>query len=129
MPCRRWLELRDIDRIAAELNMSLPMGDVGQAGEGEPPEMEASSGRRTMPDADAESEVSLQAGAAMPGARPRSCDQDRAGTGRRKAAEGAGARRFGSRRELEHWITDGRITVNGVVAKLGDRVLPARTSA
>lgn len=33
---------------------------------------------------------------------------------------------LGSRRELEHWITDGRISVNGVVAKLGDRVLPGQ---
>ena len=57
------VELRDIDRIAAELNMSLPMGDVGQVGEGESPEMDASSGGRTTSDAEAESEVSLQAGA------------------------------------------------------------------
>jgi len=33
---------------------------------------------------------------------------------------------LGSRRVLEHWITDGRITVNGVVAKLGDRVLSSQ---
>ena len=57
------VELRDIDRIAAELNMSLPMDDTGPAGEGEPPEMDASSGGSTSTDAETESEVSLQAGA------------------------------------------------------------------
>ena len=31
---------------------------------------------------------------------------------------------LGSRRELELWIAEGRVTVNGAVAKLGDRVLP-----
>lgn len=31
---------------------------------------------------------------------------------------------LGSRRELEQWISAGRITVNGKVAKLGDRVAP-----
>jgi segregation and condensation protein B len=58
------VELRDIDRIAAELNMSLPMGDVGQAGEGEAPEMDAaSSGDPAPADATAERAVALQAGA------------------------------------------------------------------
>lgn len=32
------------------------------------------------------------------------------------------ARGFGSRRELERWITAGRVSVNGKLAKLGDRV-------
>ncbi len=34
---------------------------------------------------------------------------------------------FGSRRELEIWIADGRITVNGQPAQLGDRVGPEDT--
>src|SRR5690554_6369872 len=29
-----------------------------------------------------------------------------------------------SRREIEHWIAEGRITVNGVTAKLGDKASP-----
>ena len=29
---------------------------------------------------------------------------------------------YGSRRELEQWISDGRVSVNGKLAKLGDRV-------
>jgi len=34
---------------------------------------------------------------------------------------------YGSRRELEQWISDGRVQVNGKVAKLGDRVSPDDT--
>ena len=31
---------------------------------------------------------------------------------------------LGSRREIEHWITDGRVTIDGRVATLGERVTP-----
>ena len=31
---------------------------------------------------------------------------------------------LGSRREIEKWISDKRVTVNGSVAKLGDRAKP-----
>ncbi|WP_461482125.1 23S rRNA pseudouridine(2605) synthase RluB [Porticoccus sp.] len=34
---------------------------------------------------------------------------------------------YGSRRELEQWISDGRVQVNGKAAKLGDRVSPEDT--
>jgi segregation and condensation protein B len=58
------VELRDIDRIAAELNMSLPMGEVGQAGEGESPEMDAASRGDSAPThATSEHAVALQASA------------------------------------------------------------------
>ncbi|MEK7759854.1 MAG: SMC-Scp complex subunit ScpB, partial [Pseudomonadota bacterium] len=57
------VELRDIDRIAAELNMSLPMGDTGPATEGENPEMDAAPRDSTPADATAEGAVALQAGA------------------------------------------------------------------
>ena len=55
------VELRDIDRIAAELNMSLPMGD--NAVDGEAPELDAAPRASTPADATAESAVALQAGA------------------------------------------------------------------
>ena len=32
---------------------------------------------------------------------------------------------LGSRREIETWIEAGRVSVNGKVAKLGDRALPS----
>jgi len=34
---------------------------------------------------------------------------------------------YGSRRELEQWIRDGRVQVNGKIARLGDRVSPEDT--
>jgi segregation and condensation protein B len=57
------VELRDIDRIAAELNMSLPMDNTTPAAEGENPEMDAAPSDRTPAEATAESVVALQAGA------------------------------------------------------------------
>ncbi|USE38886.1 23S rRNA pseudouridine(2605) synthase RluB [Endozoicomonas sp. SCSIO W0465] len=43
-----------------------------------------------------------------------------------KILAGAG---LGSRREMERWITEGRISVNGVKASLGDRATPTDTIA
>ncbi len=34
------------------------------------------------------------------------------------------SRGMGSRREIERWIEDGRVAVNGKTATLGDRALP-----
>src|SRR5574341_407814 len=36
---------------------------------------------------------------------------------------------IGSRREADQWIEAGRVTINGRVAKLGDRVVPGDTVA
>jgi len=55
------VELRDIDRIAAELNMSLPIGD--NAVDGEAPELDAAPRASTPADATAESAIALQASA------------------------------------------------------------------
>jgi len=57
------VELRDIDRIAAELNMSLPMDDASSGTEGENPEMDAAPNENTDADAISEDRVALQAGA------------------------------------------------------------------
>lgn len=58
------VELRDIDRIAAELNMSLPMGDTGPAAEGENPEMDAAaSSASKSAETATEDAMALQAGA------------------------------------------------------------------
>jgi len=35
---------------------------------------------------------------------------------------------LGSRRELEKWISAGRVSVNGSIAKLGDRAAPTTAS-
>ena len=57
------VELRDIDRIAAELNMSLPMGDTSPTADVENPEMDAAPRDSAPADTTAESAVALQAGA------------------------------------------------------------------
>jgi len=48
--------------------------------------------------------------------------QDQAGERLQKVLAAAG---LGSRREIEGWIAQGRVTVNGKPAKLGDRVQPS----
>jgi segregation and condensation protein B len=57
------VELRDIDKIAAELNMSLPMDDTGPGTEGEHPEMDAAPSDSAPVENAAEDAVALQAGA------------------------------------------------------------------
>jgi segregation and condensation protein B len=61
------VELRDIDRIAAELNMSLPMEETGPAAEGENPETDAAQSKHSAADATTESAVALQAGSGEAG--------------------------------------------------------------
>jgi 23S rRNA pseudouridine2605 synthase len=57
------------------------------------------------------------------GARARLPQNDRLGAGIRlqKVLADVG---LGSRREIEGWIRDGRVRINGKIAKLGDRVIP-----
>ncbi len=47
--------------------------------------------------------------------------QDQAGERLQKVLAAAG---LGSRREIEGWIAEGRVTINGRTAKLGDRIQP-----
>src|SRR5882724_11697192 len=49
-------------------------------------------------------------------------DQDQAGERLQKVLAAAG---LGSRREIEGWIAQGRVTINGKTAKLGDRIQPS----
>jgi 23S rRNA pseudouridine2605 synthase len=57
------------------------------------------------------------------GARARLPQNDRLGAGIRlqKVLADVG---LGSRREIEGWIRNGRVRINGKIAKLGDRVIP-----
>lgn len=58
------------------------------------------------------------------GAAPPATPEGPAGEKLQKVLARAGA---GSRREMERWITEGRVTIDGRAAKLGDRVLPSQT--
>jgi len=57
------VELRDIDRIAAELNMSLPMDDADPVPEGVNPETDAAPRDTASAEATTEDTIALQAGA------------------------------------------------------------------
>ncbi|MEW8077603.1 MAG: 23S rRNA pseudouridine(2605) synthase RluB [Candidatus Thiodiazotropha endolucinida] len=57
-----------------------------------------------------------------PNSTPMSQNRDRAGERLQKVLANAG---MGSRRQIEGWIVEGRVEVNGVAAELGQRVNPS----
>lgn len=59
------------------------------------------------------------------GRRPRRVSRDAAPAEPVRLQKALADAGLGSRREIEGWIAEGRVRVNGEVAKLGDRVTPA----